>query len=206
MEYPDSYKMLRAKERLFVDCYLSESLVEPQTNKHTFNDKFLSYVFAFNKSVGECLRVEYHKLNYATKEIERLDRYIEGCDVTVTIINAKLYMSMVKNSTRIYNKCNRAINEIRMQSYDGQDNSRVLELKDAIYNSAIHSDDTRDRNENRKMAMKMFGLDQVRVDMGLDIYEASGKNILKARKEDFKDNNDDAPIIPDVLEDDYDTN
>ena len=50
------------------------------------------------------------------------------------------------------------------------------------------------------MAMKIFGLDQVKVDVGLDMYEASGKNIFQSINSKVDMNREDAPIVPDVLE------
>lgn len=198
-----SYESLSYREKLFVDCYLNDSLVEPTIHKHTYNDKLVSYIFAFNKGdeLMECINIGYSYFNWATKSIESDTDYSDGCDVTITIKNAKKYLVLVKASTRIYNKTLQAINDIRYSQYDTNDKSKILELKDAIWNSSIHSNDSKDRNENRKMAMKIFGLDQVKVDMGLDIYEASGKNILKARKQDSDMSREDAPIVPDLIDD-----
>ena len=73
---------------------------------------------------------------------------------------------------------------------------KELELKDAIYNSSLHASDFKDRNDNRKMMMKIFGLDQVKIDNSIDIYEASGKNILARVKSEIDSDNGDSPVIP----------
>lgn len=201
MEYPDSYRRLKYKDRLFVDCYLSETLIEPQFRKNTFSDKFVSFVFAYNKDVRDCMEIKYAIMNWATKTYEKHDEYITGATTEVTIKNFVKYKSLVANATKTYNRCVVAINDIRRLSYDSHDNTRILELKDNIYNSAIHSGDSKDRNENRKMAMKIFGLDQVKVDLTPDIYNAIGKNLFNKMKNDKIMQNEDAPIVPDVLED-----
>lgn len=194
MELPESYNALKYRERLFVDCYLNESLIEPQTGKHTFNDKFISYVFAYNIEVENFLRFKYTILNFASKEYETVDVPIEGATEKIIVTDAKKYLSVIRNSSKIYNRVVKAINDIRLLMYDSQDKSRVLELKDAIYNSSISAKDFKDRNENRKMAMKIFGLDQIKIDVTPDIYSASGKNILQGLRKSEK--KEDSPIIP----------
>lgn len=201
MEYPESYKNLKYRERLFIDCYLNESLEEPQTHKNTFSDKFVSYIFAYNVDVSEFLDFKYTKMNYITKSFDTVGSYDSDCTVTVIVTNAKKYMSVLSNSTKIYNRVIGAINDIRQIMYDSNDKSKVLELKDAIYQSSIHSSDAKDRNDNRRMAMKIFGLDQVKVDVGFDIYEASGKNILQGLRGNIDTTKEDAPLIPDDIDD-----
>lgn len=80
--------------------------------------------------------------------------------------------------------------------FESEDKSKVLELKDAIYTSSLKAADFKDRNENRKMMMKIFGLDQIKVDGSVDIYEASGKNILARMRSAGGNGNGDEPIIP----------
>lgn len=202
VEQPISYKNLKYRDRLFIDCYLNETLKEPTTNMNTYNNKLLSYVFSFNKEqdLQECTRTTFMIYDFKKETWIATMQYIEGCKITIQITNAKKYMSLVSNATKVYNRCNRAINDIRTLMYDSDDKSKVLELKDAIYNSSIHAEDFKDRNDNRKMAMKIFGLDQVKVDVGLDMYEASGKNIFQSINSKVDMNREDAPIIPDVLE------
>lgn len=199
MNMPDSYTNLKYIQRLFVDCYLNEFLVEPNIGKNTFSDKFVSYVFAKNIDVNDFMIIQYFKDGGFGKVVE-CKEYTQGASTKIRITNPKMYMSINSLSTKMYNQCIQAINDIRVLLYESEDKSRVLELKDAIYNSSLHSDDSKDRNENRKMAMKYFGLDQVKVDISADIYSASGKNILQTLSKQST-NRDDAPIIPQNLED-----
>ena len=199
MEYPYSYTQLKGKDRFFVNCYLNETLVEPQTHKHTFNDKLISYIFAHNIDVSEFMSFRYDIQNSFGQMITQND-YTANSVVTVTITNAKLYWSVLAKSTASYNKCLKAINDIRVLMYESEDKSKVLELKDAIVTSALSATDFKDRNDNRKMAMKLFGLDQVKVDMDVDMYTASGKQIFQDLHKNASDR-EDAPIIPDVIED-----
>lgn len=203
MEYPESYLKLKYRDRLFVDCYLKDDLIEPTTSKNTYCDKLISYIFAYNKEneIKEALDFSYTILNWASKTFDKIDNYVNGCTVTVKVKNPKKYMSLVANSTKVFNRCNVAINDIRLAGFETSDKSKMLELKDAIFNSSIHSDDAKDRNENRKMAMKIFGLDQVKVDTSVDIYEASGRNILQSRLNSEDMNRADAPLVADSIED-----
>lgn len=198
-----SYNNLKYRDRFFVDCYLNETLKESTTNINTFCNKLLSYIFAYSREndFKECVSVEYIVYNPACECYQKNDYYIDGCKININITNAKKYMSLSANATRVYNKCKVAINDLRTQMYDSEDKSKVLELKDAIYNSSINAKEFKDRNENRKMAMKMFGLDQVKVDLTPNIYDMSGKNILANIKGSAEMDRDDAPIIPNSLED-----
>ena len=203
MEYPASYKKLNYRNRTYIDCYLNETLVEPLLHKHTFCDSFVSYVFAYNKGkdVGECLKFNYYGTD-AFGNTKKIKAYMEGCKVEIVVTNAAKYLSLNKCARSVHTACAKAINDIRTLMFDSDDKSKTLELKDAIYNSSLHAEDFKDRNENRKMMMKIFGLDQVKVDTSVDIYEASGKNILARVREEVKaSNNGDEPIIPIDFED-----
>lgn len=199
MKYPSSYEKLSRAEKFFVKCYLNERLVEPKTHRNTFNDKFVSYIFSANIKVEEFMTFRYDVPNQFGQMVPQ-KAYTSNCVVTMTITNSRRYMSVLSRSTAIYNKCLQAINDIRIMLYESEDKSKVLELKDAIYNSAISATDFKDRNDNRKMAMKLFGLDQVKVDLDVDMYTASGKQIFQNLQKN-NNNREDAPIIPDVLED-----
>ena len=70
-------------------------------------------------------------------------------------------------------------------------------MKDAIYNSSLFGSDFKDRNENRKMMMKIMGLDQIKVDTSVDIYQASGKQILaRLGSKGVLGGSEDEPVIP----------
>lgn len=200
MEFPASYYKLKYRERFFVKCYMNERLVEPQTHKPTFCNIFTSYVFSSNSKLDDVVEFRYDKVD-GFGNIVRIEEWQPNCIVNANIKNVKRYMRIEENATKMYNKCIEAINDIRIILYESEDKSKVLELKEAIYNSALNGADFKDRNDNRKMAMKIFGLDQVKVDLDVDMYTASGKNILGRLKNGQNNDKEDAPIIPDVLED-----
>lgn len=203
MEYPASYEKLKYIEKLFVRCFLNEKLVEPQLKKHTFGDTFSSYIFAKNVPLDDIVDISYYeKDNFGN--ILKIAEWKPHCLVDVKLKNAKAYLRVEDNAERMYQKCKGAINDIRMILYESEDKSKVLQLKDVIYNSAISGEDFKDRNENRKMAMKIFGLDQVKVDMDMDIYTAAGKNILRRLKDNGEGDisgGDNDTILPEVIED-----
>ena len=198
MEMPKSYTNLSYRNRVFIDCYLNDSLVEPQTNMHTFNDKLIAYIFANNIKPSEFMKITFW-LTDPFGKVHQTNVRVANCNTNVKITNAKRYMQVLSNSTKTYNKCLQAINDIRMLLYSSEDKSRINELKDAIYNSAIRAQDFKDRNDNRKMAMKIFGLDQVKVDVSADIYSASGKQIFGDMRKALT-NDDDAPLVPDDID------
>lgn len=202
MKYPESYENLRYKYRVFVDCYLNEGLREPTTHKMTFNDELASYLFAYQKG-REFLEAVEVKL-YETDgfgNVSEKSEWTDGCRAEIVVKNVAKYMSMVKAARRIHGECIRAINDIRTVRYSSDDKSRELELKDAIYNSSLYAADSKDRNDNRKMMMKIMGLDQVKIDTSVDIYAASGRNILaRMRSVAEEGGGDDAPIIPRDIE------
>ena len=197
MEYPDSYNNLNYRNRAFVDCYLNEGLVEPCMHAHTFCNELASYVFVFNKqqAVRDCLEFKYYVTdNFGN--VQKSKEYVEGCKVEIIVKNAAKYLSLNKSARMVLKACGQAINEIRMAMYSSDDKSKELELKDAIFRSSIKASDFKDRNENRKMMMKIFGLDQVKIDTSVDIYEASGKNILARMRSGGGEDRDDTPIVP----------
>lgn len=200
MDLPNSYEMLSYREKVFVDSYLNQRLIEQVTHRHTYCDNLASFIFAYNreKQAKEAFDIKFVAYDSETREYAVLPYYQEGCKVNITIKNAKKYRNIITAANRAYRKCNKAINDIRYASFETEDKSKMLELKDAIFNSAIHSDEYHDRNDNRKMAMKIFGLDQVKVDTSVDIYEATGRNILQTLKNN--NDSDDAPIIPNSIE------
>lgn len=199
MKFPASYEKLKYSEKLFVKCFLNEKLVEPQMHKPTFCNEFVTYVFVKHVPLNEIIDFRYDKVD-GFGNIIKINKWQPNCIVNIEIKNLRLYLRLEENAKKMYNKCLEAINDIRIILYESEDKSKVLQLKDVIYNSALNAEDFKDRNDNRKMAMKIFGLDQVKVDIDVDMYTASGKNILGRLKEEASDK-EDAPILPDVLED-----
>lgn len=200
--YPESYKNLKYKNKLFVDCYLGCGVIEPYTHRDTFSDEFVSFIFAYDKG-KECS--EAFKLRYYTVDqfggIHELKNYKSGCKTEIVVLNAAKYMSLCKVAKKVKYECQHAINDLRIMMYTSEDKSKEMELRDAIFQSSMRGEDAKDRNDNRKMAMKMFGLDQIKVDGSIDIYQASGKQILgRLGKVVENSDMDDAPIIPISLE------
>lgn len=198
MKYPDSYNNLNYRQRVFVDCYINPNLMQPTLHKATYNDEFASYVFAYQKDLDckEALEFRFWERDGFGIVHPRKD-YAAGCDVEVVVKNVQKYMSLTKCARKVHAECTRAINDIRTIMYSSEDKSKELELKDAIYNSSLHGKDFKDRNENRKMMMKIMGLDQIKIDTSVDIYQASGKQILaRLNGKGVLGGSDDEPIIP----------
>ena len=198
MKFPASFEKLKYREKLFVKCYLNDRLIEPQTHKPTFCNEFITYIFITHAQLDDVLEFRYDKVD-GFGNITNIDKWEPKCITNVNIKNVRKYLRMEENAAKLYNKCIEAINDIRILMYESEDKSKVLQLKEVIYNSALNAEDFKDRNDNRKMAMKIFGLDQVKVDLDLDMYTAAGKNILSRLNKNNSDR-EDAPILPDIIE------
>lgn len=198
MKYPDSYNNLNYRQRCFVDCYINQNLVQPTLHRHTFNDEFASYVFAYQKDLAckEALELKFWTTD-GFGVVHKAQNYVAGCKIEVVVKNMQKYMSLTKCARKVHGECTKAINDIRTIMYSSEDKSKELELKDAIYNSSLFGSDFKDRNENRKMMMKIMGLDQIKVDTSVDIYQASGKQILaRLGSKGVLGGSEDEPVIP----------
>lgn len=201
MVYPDSYNNLKYRHRVFVDCYLSQTLREETLMQNTYNNELASYVFAYQKQMELADAVEvkfYYTDGFGVTQLA--NTWNDSCRTEIVVKNVQKYMSLSKCARKVHGECMRAINDIRNILYNSEDKSRELELKDAIYNSSINAKDFKDRNDNRKMMMKIMGLDQIKIDTSVDIYQASGKQVL-ARLKGESGGNGDEPIIPIDIDD-----
>lgn len=201
----ENYKNLTSRQRLFVDAYLSADAVEMITRCKTFCNEFASYVFAYNKEneLKNIIGIKYYTVDgYGNTKV--LKDYRAGCKIDITVKNKVKYLTMNRQAKKIHRECMKAINDIRTATYSSEDKSTELELKDAIFNSSLYGEDSKDRNDNRKMMMKILGLDQIKIDTSIDIYQASGKQVLaRLNKEIGNSDNEDMPVIPiDIDEED----
>lgn len=174
------WRRLSNRERWFVEAYLDGGLKLPELGVRTFCEEMWAYCFAYGYDVGRVFEIRYTMYSAADGCFVPIDEYVEGCKVTVKVKDAKAYKDLRKRSKTCYAKCQSAINAVRAEMYREGNDTVVNELKDAIFQSAIHSEDAKDRNENRKMAMKITGLDQIKIDTSIDLYEVSGKQVLSA--------------------------
>lgn len=196
------YNELRRKEQAFVDYFLSYGVREPRTQKLTFNDNLWSYVAAFNANIDDVYEVKYSIFSFKDSAFVNCKEYVDGCKITITIKDMGKFRKLKKRADAMYLHCLTAINNKRKEAFTDTDKTREQELKDAIHNSAMYSEDAKDRNENRKMAMKMYGLDNVKIDVQGDIYTGMGKNLIVSIKQETNPNGDnpDAPYTPDDID------
>lgn len=196
----ESYENLNSRQKLFVNAYLDDEIEEMVTRQKTFCNEFASYIFAYNreKALKEIIDIRYYKVD-GYGNIKALKNYISGCKIDIDIKNKSAYLNLSRQAKKVHKECLIAINDIRRASYDNEgDKSVELELKDAIYNSSLYGEDSKDRNDNRKMMMKILGLDQIKIDTSVDIYQASGKQVLARLREV---GGEDSPVIPIDIED-----
>lgn len=188
---------IRGRDRQFIEAYLSSEVVEPRLHKATFNDKIMSYIFAYGVDIDEIYKIDYSVYDFKSGMYVSIGKYIDGCKITITIKDIAKFKELKRRANRLYDKYAEYITEKRIEKFSTEDKERVNELKDVIFQRAISSEDTKERIENSKMAMQLWGLQNTKVDIGVDIYQVSGKNTLKALAKSNSENTDfDKPDIP----------
>lgn len=170
------YEKLGKREKWYVDAYVDGAVRVPSVGVRTFCNKVWSYVFAYGADWRSAFDVKWSVVTSEGKV--ELDEWADGAKVSVTIKDLGAWRRLKARAESVYSKCQSAINAVRREQFKEGDETFVNELKAAIAESAINGATEKDRNENRKMAMKFTGLDQVKVDVGVDIYDTIGKNIL----------------------------
>lgn len=188
---------LRGREKIFVEAYLSSGIVEPRLHKPTFNDKLISYVYAYGVDISDVYEVRYSVYDFKSGLYVNIPEYMDGCKITITIKDVAKFKVLQKRANKLYFKNEEYITTRRIEKFSAEDKERVNELKDVIFQRAIASEDTKERIENSKMAMQLWGLQNTKIDVGVDIYKVSGKETLKALASANKNNTDyDKPDIP----------
>lgn len=170
------YERLAKRERWYVDAYVDGAVRMPYVGVRTFCNKVWAYVIAYGADWRSAFDVKWSVVTPDGKV--ELDEWADGAKVSVTIKDLGAWRRLTAKAESVHTKCQSAINAVRREQFKEGDETFVNELKAAIAESAIHGATEKDRNENRKMAMKFTGLDQVKVDVGVDIYDTIGKNLL----------------------------
>jgi len=180
-EYPE-FNKLKRRDKNFVWAYLSTKFIEKSMKSPTFNDAFLSYVASYKIDVDEFLKIQCYVKDYNDdgKLCYVLDNDTDSPDKTSLVItNSELYAKHLKKSEDLYFKCEKAINEIRLQDFKVNDQTKHLELINVIHKDAIYGDDLKFKSENRKLAVDIYGLKQKEPTVKIDLYEMVGKRYVE---------------------------
>lgn len=174
------WRRLNEKERWFVEAYLDEGLRLPRYGLRTFCEEVWAYCFAWSYDISKVFDIKWSVYDRDSGAYVEVREPIAGGKIVVEVKDVVRYKKLKERSRACMGRCQSAINAIRAEKYREGNDTVVNELKDAIFQSAIHGEDAKDRNENRKMAMKITGLDQIKIDTTVDLYEVSGKQVLQA--------------------------
>lgn len=174
------YRKLSGREQWYVELYLDGAVRVPGVGVRTFCDKVWAYVMAYGYEWRKAFDVKLQVFDGAAWVA--VDEWCDGAKVAITIRDLAEWKKLKRRAEATYAKCQSAINAIRAEQFREDDTNFTNELKAAIADSALHGATEKDRNENRKMAMKFTGMDQVKIDVGVDMYSTIGKNLLQGLK------------------------
>jgi len=180
-EYPEFNKLKSRRQKNFVWLYLQSSYKEKFFSMYTFNNALYSYIVAFNINCNEFAKVTKYSLVKNSSGYDELvvNNSIDNPDkIDVQITNDKIYQKIMKLSEMTYKICEKSINEIRRIEFKTNDETKQLEIINAIHKDALNDDDKKFKIENRKLAVDIYGLRQKEPVIKIDLYEEVGKRYV----------------------------
>lgn len=188
---PDSFYELNAQEQAMLMFYLSSDFVHPVTGKHTHMNVLQSYITVF---------LDEDDIFSIWEESIKKDE--DGKERTV-IGKVKNYQKLAQvklEAMQMFNRnpnMKKAWTDMVKMSF-GEDPKELV--RNAIITDSLYSEDTTDKNQNRKMAVDILGLKEDKEnEVNVNLFtEGGGRELVKATKEltndDFTADDDDLEI------------